>query len=124
MSRGVYLLGVSIAVVALAFAVTDWVIGPTPGVTETNARRIKPGMTLREMEAILGARGVGMVDAPGSTIFFSRYWTGPNGRVVVKLDLSASKAGGWELKVARNGVSFERTASPNPLARLRAWLGW
>jgi hypothetical protein len=128
MSRWVYLLGVGLALVALAFVVTDWVIGPSPGVTEANARRIKPGMKLGEVEAILGARGVlrsslHMVGGSSFTLLSGYYeWTGPDVRVVVGFALSISEAEESELKVVR--VRFERTASPNPLARLRTWLGW
>ncbi len=54
MSRFIYLLGLGLALIGLAFAVTDWAMGPCPGVTEASVRRIKPGMTLLEVEAILG----------------------------------------------------------------------
>ena len=59
MSRGVFLLGVGVAVVALAFAMTDWAIGTmsVPGVMEAKVRRIKPRMTFAEVEAILGGPG-------------------------------------------------------------------
>jgi hypothetical protein len=125
MSRQVYLLGVGMMLVALAFVATDWMIGPSPGVTEANARRIKPGMTLGEVEAILGARGLWLGDGTGSFHLPEPYlWTGPDGRVVVKLARSAPEEHGWEQQVVRNGVTFEQTASPGPFARLRAWLGW
>jgi hypothetical protein len=124
MSRGVFLLGVGIAVVALAFAVTDCVIGPAPGVTEANARRIRPGMTLREVEAILGARGLWLGDGTGSFFLPEPYvWTGPGGSVVVELARSASEKDGWEQRVVRNGVHFRQTASLNLPAHLRSWLG-
>ena len=54
MSRRVYLLGVGLALVALALAFTDWALSLRPGVTEVNVRRVKPGMTLAEVEAVLG----------------------------------------------------------------------
>jgi hypothetical protein len=38
--------------VALAFVITDGVLGARPGVTEANVRRIRAGMTLEEVEAI------------------------------------------------------------------------
>ncbi len=56
MSRGVFLLGIAIAVVAVAFAVTDWLIAALPGVTEANVRRIRAGMTQAEVERLLGRR--------------------------------------------------------------------
>jgi hypothetical protein len=126
MSRRTFLLGLGIAVVALAFAVTDGVIGPTPGLTEANARRIKPGMTLREVEAILGARGLCMGDGTRSFYYPLPYlWAGPDARVIVEFSLGGPAEEAWrEQRVVRNGVSFQRTASPNPLARLRSWLGW
>jgi hypothetical protein len=57
MSRRVYLLGVGLA---LALAVTNWALSLQPGVTEANCRRIRPGMTLAEVETLLGEPG-----APG-----------------------------------------------------------
>jgi hypothetical protein len=45
MSRGVFLLGVGVALVALGLAVTDWALSLLPGVTEANTRRIRVGMT-------------------------------------------------------------------------------
>src|SRR5437016_1246712 len=54
MSRRVYLLGVGLALVALALAVTDWALSLRPGVTEANVKRIRPGMTLAEVGALFG----------------------------------------------------------------------
>jgi hypothetical protein len=56
MSRQVYLLGVGLALVAGAFVVTDRLSYP-PGVTEANAGRVREWMSLREVEALLGAPG-------------------------------------------------------------------
>jgi hypothetical protein len=127
MSRRTFLLGIGIAVVALAFAVTDWVVGPAPGVTEANARRIKPGMTLREVEAILGARGLCVWDGTSSTIFRPHpyLWAGPDARVIVEFTNGGTAEEAWrEQRVVRNGVTFQRSAPSNLLARLRSWLGW
>src|SRR5262245_32083334 len=54
MPRRVYLLGVGLALVALALAITDAVMGPSPGVTEANVRRIRVGMGMKEVAARLG----------------------------------------------------------------------
>ena len=53
MSRRVYLLGLGLALVALAFVVTDALLWE-PGVTEANVKRIRPGMTLEQVERLLG----------------------------------------------------------------------
>ena len=55
MSGRVYLLGVGVALVALALAFTDRALSLQPGVTEANAKRIRLGMTLQEVEALLGS---------------------------------------------------------------------
>ena len=47
MSRRVYLLGVGLALVALALAVTDWALSLQPEATEANVKRIRKGLTLR-----------------------------------------------------------------------------
>jgi hypothetical protein len=125
MSRGVFLLGVGIAVVALAFVVTDWMIGPTPGVTEANARRIKPGMTMSQVEAILGGPGGWYSSYSNGREYNSIYrWNGPG--VAVEVDFACQFPSGQfpfgrpEVVAA---VCFQRTAGPTPLARLRSWLG-
>ena len=53
MPRLVFLLGLALAAVALAFVATDALLW-RPGLTEANARRIREGMTLREVEGLLG----------------------------------------------------------------------
>jgi hypothetical protein len=130
MSRRVYLLGVGLALVALALAFTDWVIGPTPGVTEANVRRIREGMAAKQVEAILGkpnwcgagfpGRGSPPEDRYqilGSPMAVWFWETGSNERVMVHFD----EAG----LVVRVGHSFEAGAARTSLLnRLRAWLGW
>jgi hypothetical protein len=56
MSKRVFLLGLGLTLVALALAVTDWLLTPppTPGVTEANVKRLRLGMTLEEVESMLG----------------------------------------------------------------------
>src|SRR5262249_44084648 len=53
MPRGGFLLGVGIGLVAIAFSVTCELLRQ-PGITETNVRRIRSGMTLQQVEGILG----------------------------------------------------------------------
>jgi hypothetical protein len=114
MSRGVYLLGVGLALVALAFVGTDWVVRPScePGPTEANVRRIRPGMTLDEVEAILGEWSF-----PPSRAR-SRYfwWQNPAGAVTVIM--------GRNSRVERIVWDPSPQASPSLLARIRIWLGW
>jgi hypothetical protein len=57
MSRRVYLLGVGLLLVALALLVTDSVLTPPRWVTLVKMGRVRPGMTLREVESILGPAG-------------------------------------------------------------------
>jgi hypothetical protein len=54
MSRQVFLLGVGLCLIALAFAVTDHLLTLQPGVTEANVKRIRKGMSEEEVQAILG----------------------------------------------------------------------
>src|SRR5262249_27201934 len=62
MPRRVYLLGVGLALVALALAFTDWALSLQPGVTERNVRRIRVGMTVAEVAARLGGPGAPIWD--------------------------------------------------------------
>jgi hypothetical protein len=120
MPRGVYLLGLGLALVALALSFTDWALSLRPGVTEANARHIRAGMILPEVEALLGGPGTPVRDGsmviPGGTplpppagyVWFggaglAGVGTGDDGRVQ------------W--------ASWQPVAQAGPLARLRSWLG-
>src|SRR5262245_10422255 len=110
--------GVGLALVALALAVTDWALSLQPGVTEANVKRIRPGMSLEEVERIFGRASDFKLACPvGGNLFerpWFRNWYGIGGAAYLVFD-------------AHNRVmsaEFERTAeSPGLLARLRVWLG-
>jgi hypothetical protein len=125
MSRRVFLLGVGAALVALAFAVTDAVLGPQPGATEANVRRIRNGMTREQVESILGGTGL-PGDHPPAPLFVDGswgitpyHWVGADGYASITFSWSA-----FDGKDRVVSASFVRTASPSLLQRLRAWLGW
>jgi hypothetical protein len=139
MSRQVYLMGVGLALVALAFVVTDALLWG-PGVTEANVRRVRVGMTIREVESILGGPGsTGQVRGTTPTIHVSTsvdgvthwyyHWVGPGGIAAVTFaapDPQGERCQGFFLSpLARvEAASFVRTASSSLLQRLRDWLGW
>jgi hypothetical protein len=119
MPRRVYWLGVGITLVALVFALTNYVIGPSPGVTEANAGRIRNGMTMKEVETILGGPGRRVFEEGAPGISSQGYqWVAAGGQVVVVFN----RRGGSSPAVSQ--ALFIRTASPSLLARLRTWLGW
>jgi hypothetical protein len=115
MPRGVYLLGLGLALVALALAFTDWALSLRPGVTEANVKRVRPGMALAEVESILGGKGL-LSYAPGAS--------GSRASVYLwrESDRGAFVVFGDDGAVTSAG--FQRDSVQNPLARLRAWLGW
>jgi hypothetical protein len=53
MSKRVYFFGLAMSAVALAFVLAEQLFWE-PGVSAASVRRIRPGMTLAEVEAILG----------------------------------------------------------------------
>ena len=114
MSRRVYLLGVGLALVALAFVVTDALLW-RPGVTEANVRRIRPGMKRTEVEAVLGRQNGGTIIMGGLPRI--EVWEGECGVANVQFD----RQGGTQ---AAQFLTAPPTRESNPLARLRAWLGW
>jgi hypothetical protein len=105
-----------IALVALGFVVTNAAMGPRPGVTEANVRRLERGMTKEQVAAILGvpARSVEPMFAGGQGSVHT--WVdGPGGRVYLVFG-----HGGERLYLAR----FEQTKGSSPLAASgHGWAG-
>ena len=120
MSRKVYLLGVGLALVALGLAVTDAALGPHPGVTEVNARRVRVGMSLLQTEAIFGEPpGLSAKSRPEPGPPDLCVWLGKTGMAYVYLRLTGPAT------VQVDKVRWHpKQATQSPLARLRAWLGW
>ena len=96
MPRGAFLLGLGLLLVAVAFVVTHHLLGPWPGVTDANVKRIKPGMTRGEVETLL--------DGPGTSVWSRRppgradllEWTGPDGVAQVQFDIEGrAVSAGW-----------------------------
>jgi hypothetical protein len=112
MPRRVYRLGVGITLGALALAFTDWALRLRPGVTEANARRIREGMALTDVEGLFGRppdRRTGGGHCPTEIC----QWRTPGGGATVELRNGRVREVDW----------YERQP-PSPFARLRAWLGW
>ena len=116
MSRRVFLLGLGLALVALALAFTDWVLSLQPGVTEANAKRIREGMTIEEVQAILG----GLPRDRELQLGGWHVWTGEEGEVLVGFDRATHKVR-W---VSRFNIPYWRQVNRGPFTRLRSWLGW
>jgi hypothetical protein len=137
MSRRVFLLGVALAVVALALAGTDRVLRPPlrPGVTERNVQRLREWMTFEEVEAILGPLPGGP-NAPASTIpreelvkMFREHDAGD--RLLYAFSVTIPGEGGDAVLRFNDFGRFERVEwqraparTTGLIDRLRAWLGW
>ena len=84
-------------------------------------RRIRPGMKLAEVEALLGGPSAETIDwwAEGEArdplrVRWQRHWQDTGAAVDVQFWADG------RVMAAAGG----RPAPPGPLARLRAWLGW
>ena len=97
---------------ALALAFTDWALSPT--VTPALAKRVRQGMTVREVEAQFG----GPPDARQGNVL---PWDGPDGAAFIFLDPGERVVGAaferWGL-----GAGHAAAQSPSTFRRLRAWL--
>jgi hypothetical protein len=116
MPRRVYLLGLGLALAALAF--TDWALSFQHGVTDANVRRIRPGMSLKEVKRIFGHAANFELASPVGDLFarpWYRKWYGNGGEARLVFDA--------HYRVI--SAKFERTTENSGLlARLRAWLGF
>lgn len=128
MSKRVFLLGVGILLVGFAFAATDQYLAALPGVTERNVQRIQPGMSLEEVEALLGRPADSLyLLGPGPTwdgkcgtcmearMRRVRQWSQADGSVQVQFTVHDDRV---------TGADYHRAAQNGPLRRLSAWLGW
>jgi hypothetical protein len=123
MSKHVFLLGVGLALVALALAFTDWALGLRPGVTKSNARRILPGMKMRDVEAILGPGGKSggiIVSGRGHQCREEWWWESNKGCVLVVFDGMVGRNNDPPVRIA---VWLGRPSPQSPLEQLRSWLG-
>jgi hypothetical protein len=129
MPRFIYLLGLGLALIGLALAVTDWVMGPAPGVTYRNLSRVQPGMTVRQVEAVFGRPGVSPMWGPSPFVPTEpMYWAGECGVVCVEFAQITRKASCVYIircPTALNYIGCDpRPSRPKGLLDcLRAWLG-
>src|SRR5262249_48318251 len=116
----------------LALAFTDGALSLQPGVTERNFRRIRPGMTVTEVESLLGPYGLDRTGTPLKLAHRER-----DLELVARLQDERMIALWWEdehgvaeLYFGAGGRVWEALWQPGQrsgdgiLARLRAWLGW
>jgi hypothetical protein len=138
MSRQVYLLGVGLVLVALAFIVTDRALPTTPGVTEANVKRVKVGMTYGEVEDLLGFPDLIARMNGGLRISRSQVEAQLRGSSAVRDANSGFVVWPWDGEEGTAVVYFRPDARVHKVtwmradppqgqsifARLRAWLGW
>ena len=115
MAKRAYRWLAGVALVALALLLTDRLLWQ-PGLTEDNVRRIKPGMTLAEVEALLGGPAADTFEMPEDypAYRWQREWREGGDSVVVQFF-----ADGRVMEAAGG-----RRSRPGLLTRVRSWLGW
>ena len=122
-----WLVRVGVAVcLAVAAGVGARLTAPRPcPVSLANCEHIRDGMTLAEVEEVLGGppgtygSGMVLVAGPGVMSLSDRYehWWTDEGLLLVRFDQQGRSSG----FTFCGGVLFP---PPSPLDRLRAWLGW
>ena len=103
------------ALVALALLLTDRLLW-RPGLTEDNVRRLRPGMTLAEVEALLGGPAADTFEMPADypAYRWKREWRAEGAAMDVQFF-----ADGRVMSAAGRG-----RPRPGILARVRSWLVW
>jgi hypothetical protein len=123
-------VGMALCLVALAFGVTVRLLKLPPGVTETNVGLIRKGMTLTEVEGILGESAKHEIDLRGcalphltrrwrGTAECARLWPGAEGCACVGFDEDGRVAG-----AVFHFVDGAGPQGAGPLTRLRSLFGW
>jgi SmpA / OmlA family len=119
MPRTVWAAFVLVVLVAAVLVVTDTPLH-RPGVTAANVARIQPGMTMPQVEALLG--GPCDVDiTTGSLLRWDAYrrWEAAGGTAAVSFE------GGTDAPKGRvQRATFTPADRKRPLDRLRVWLGF
>jgi hypothetical protein len=115
MPRRALLLLAGLALVVGALLLTDRLLWE-PGLNEENVNRLRPGMTLAEVEALLGGPAADTFEMPAGypAYRWRREWRAGGAWAEVLFG-----ADGRVMTAAGRGRS-----QPGILARLRAWLGW
>ncbi len=116
MPRYIFLTGAALALVVFALAFTDWALSRCQGVAEADAGRVRQGMNVAEVEALLGG-------PPASRDGNVLQWDGRDGAVFVFLDPD-ERVVGAEFERWGLGDGHATPQSSGLLSRLRAWLGW
>jgi hypothetical protein len=134
MRRRRLLLGAGLLAV-LAFAgvlLAPRLLAPEPGVTAENFQRIRKGMTLEEVEAILGQPGswgnqppsrFGADDGPVRKVWSNRRDTVIILAVPIQVGDGRRRVWSGTLLNIHDHTSAELT-DPDWFGRLRDWLGW
>jgi hypothetical protein len=107
----------------VAGGVLIWLTYPKPGVTRANYMRIREGMTLREVEALLGGPATGegplhcadglILDYPG---WYQKWWEGADLSILINYD--------DDRRVLRKCHDREGRDESTFLGRLRHLLPW
>jgi hypothetical protein len=125
--RLLLVVGAAILLVVAGFALLLWLTTPTPGVTLENFRRLRVGMSAKDVEALLGQPQE--VSALQSIPGISRCWR-RDGEVVIRLTFTIwQKLTGGEATPQgelANHVPPAFVPSPDEtfLDRIRSWLPW
>jgi hypothetical protein len=103
-----------LVVIAVASLCAHWIMRSQPGITWTNYERIELGMSLEEVETILGRsyvyQPIGDPTRDGGPGF---WWQGDDLSIIIAVDNDHRVTGTY----------YEKLSSPSFLSKLRRWLG-
>jgi hypothetical protein len=123
MKRQVVAVGIGACLIALAWGLTNSLLGPTAAVTEANFKRVQEGMTIEEVEALLGPPQMTGASSNAMATLPPNFWFTEDFVYTVSYDLEGQVLYTRRYSAKRFPLRPSLPQQKTPIERVRSWLG-